>query len=186
MRPHTITGLHRSLDTQGAYTAALPKTLPRWQCLATDASRPQRRARCRNVSHTTMKPGIDRQDRFDGIEMLHEHPQARVRRSWNDACNSRQSVFEPIQPSFSFLVSGCCKDGTALPLTKIEQLAQGLSSNPHADEQSACHAEQRRSCVPDPAQRCEGHEPNGTYPLQDVCQVANSEGLMRYREKLPS
>ena len=27
---------------------------------------------------------------------------------------------------------------------------------------------------------------NGTYPLQDVCQVANSEGLMRYREKLPS
>ena len=29
-------------------------------------------------------------------------------------------------------------------------------------------------------------EPNATYPLQDICQVANSEGLMRYREKLPS
>ncbi len=31
-----------------------------------------------------------------------------------------------------------------------------------------------------------GNKPNGTYPLQAVSHAANSEGLMRYREKLPS
>ena len=45
-----------------------------------------------------MKPGVDGQDRLHGIEMLQEYPNGPVGRSWKAACDSRQSLFEPIEP----------------------------------------------------------------------------------------
>ena len=45
-----------------------------------------------------MKPGVDWQDRLHGIEMFQKYPNGPVGRSWKAACNSCQSLFEPIEP----------------------------------------------------------------------------------------
>ena len=72
------------------------------QTACTPASGSKLRPGGRNGSCSPMKPGVDRQDRLHGIEMLQIYPNGPVRRSWQAACNSCQSIFEPVKPSVMF------------------------------------------------------------------------------------
>ena len=49
-------------------------------------------------SRPAMKPGVDWQDRFHGIEMFQQYPNGPVGRPWKPACDSRESLLEPIEP----------------------------------------------------------------------------------------
>ena len=53
-----------------------------------------------------MKPGVYWQDCFHCIEMFQKYPNGPVGRSWKAACNSCQSIFEPIKPCVVFFEGG--------------------------------------------------------------------------------
>ena len=71
-----------------------------------DGLRAEHCAGGRYGSRPAMKPGVDWQDRLHGIEMFQEYPNGPVGRSWKAACNSCQSLFEPIEPCVVFFEGG--------------------------------------------------------------------------------
>ena len=77
-----------------------------------------------------MKPGVDWQDRLHGIEMFQKYPNGPVGwscgRSWKAACNSCQSLFEPIELSSSQSNHASCSSKAAAAckqMTRINQMS---------------------------------------------------------------